>query len=172
MARILFLAFSGGGNLPPSLGIARVLRERGHETIFAGDPEMIPRMKPTPHRALAFTEAYTQSEFYKASPFADTICFLSSPAVEAQAAAIIESENPDFILVDFLFFAAGLAAWRSKRPMAVMVHMAFDRVLDPFRGLAEGISAIHREAGFSPLPTLDELTFSRAPVIVTSLRPS
>jgi hypothetical protein len=35
MARILWLNWSGGGNLPPSLGIARVLTERGHELAFA-----------------------------------------------------------------------------------------------------------------------------------------
>ena len=51
MARILFLAFSGGGNLPPSLGIARELKARGHEVTFAGEPEMTPRMKSTPFRA-------------------------------------------------------------------------------------------------------------------------
>jgi hypothetical protein len=36
MAEILWLNWSGGGNLPPSLGIARVLTERGHRVSFAG----------------------------------------------------------------------------------------------------------------------------------------
>ena len=43
-ARILWLNWSGGGNLPPSLGIARVLTERGHDVTFAGRPEMVPRV--------------------------------------------------------------------------------------------------------------------------------
>jgi UDP:flavonoid glycosyltransferase YjiC (YdhE family) len=45
MARILWLNLSGDGNLPPSLGIARVLTERGHAVAFAGRPEMVPRVK-------------------------------------------------------------------------------------------------------------------------------
>ena len=39
MARILWLNWSGGGNLPPSLGIARVLTERGHESRSPGGPK-------------------------------------------------------------------------------------------------------------------------------------
>ena len=45
MARILWLNWSGGGNLPPSLGVARILTERGHTVAFAGRPEMVPRVK-------------------------------------------------------------------------------------------------------------------------------
>ena len=45
MARIRWLNWSGGGNLPPSLGIARALSERGHDVTFAGRPEMVPRVE-------------------------------------------------------------------------------------------------------------------------------
>jgi UDP:flavonoid glycosyltransferase YjiC (YdhE family) len=78
MARILFLAFSGGGNLPPSLGIARELAARGHEIVFAGDPEMMPRMKPTPFRAIELTQAYAQLDKYPGEPpFGRWFCQLS-----------------------------------------------------------------------------------------------
>ena len=169
MARILFLVFSGGGNLPPSLGIARALSERGHEAIFAGEPEMIPRMKPTPFRAVEFSDAYKQIEVYKKSPFGPVACYLSSPAVAAQARAIIETEKPDFILVDFLFFAARLAAKACNRANAVMAHMALLRVAEPFRGLINHLNGLHDEAGLTLLPSFDELTFSGERVIVTSL---
>lgn len=169
MARILFLVFSGGGNLPPSLGIARALSERGHEAVFAGEPEMIPRMKATPFRAIEFTDAYAQLELYKKSPFGAVACYLSSPAVAAQARAIIEAEKPDFILVDFLFFAARLAAKARKRANAIMAHMALLRVAEPFRGLIDHLNGLHDEAGLAPLPSLDELIFSGERVIVTSL---
>ena len=45
MAKALWLNWSGGGNLPPSLGVARELISRGHEIAFAGRPEMVPRVK-------------------------------------------------------------------------------------------------------------------------------
>src|ERR1041384_4129725 len=36
MARYLFLTWDGAGNQPPAIGIARALRERGHDVMFAG----------------------------------------------------------------------------------------------------------------------------------------
>ena len=48
MAKILWLNWSGGGNLPPSLGIARVLTGRDHKVVFAGRPEMVPRVEFPP----------------------------------------------------------------------------------------------------------------------------
>ena len=64
MARILWLNWSGGGNLPPSLGVARVLTERGHEVAFAGRPEMVPRVKTAGFRAIEITQAYAQVDRY------------------------------------------------------------------------------------------------------------
>ena len=62
MARIRWLNWSGGGNLPPSLGIARVLTERGHRVAFAGRPEMVPRVRTAGFRAIEVNEAYSQLE--------------------------------------------------------------------------------------------------------------
>ena len=61
MARILWLNWSGGGNLPPSLGIARVLTERGHNVTFAGRPEMVPRVKTAGFRAIEITGPTSRS---------------------------------------------------------------------------------------------------------------
>ncbi|HTT79993.1 MAG TPA: nucleotide disphospho-sugar-binding domain-containing protein [Stellaceae bacterium] len=169
MSRILFLAFSGGGNLPPSLGIARELTARGHKVVFAGDPEMMPRLKPTPFRAIELTQAYAQLDKYPEGPFGRWFCQLTSFAVEEQVRAIVEAENPDFILIDFMFLAALNQALSSGRPSAVMAHMAFFRVTDAFRGLTQMCSAIREQAGFAALPSFDELVFSRDRVIVTSL---
>jgi UDP:flavonoid glycosyltransferase YjiC (YdhE family) len=54
MANILWLNWSGGGNLPPSLGVARKLEARGHSVSFAGRPEMVPRVKTAGFRAIEF----------------------------------------------------------------------------------------------------------------------
>jgi len=168
MARILFLAFSGGGNLPPSLGIARELTARGHEVVFAGEPEMMPRMKSTPFRAIELTQAYAQLDKYPNHPqFGPWFCGLTSPAVEAQARSIVDSENPDFILVDFMFLAA--LNLRFSQPSAAMAHMAFYHVADVFRGLTQMCSGIRQQAGFAALPEFDDLLLARDRVIVTSL---
>ena len=52
MTKLLWLNWSGGGNLPPSLGVARVLVGRGHELAFAGRPEMVPRVRTAGFRAI------------------------------------------------------------------------------------------------------------------------
>ena len=36
MARILFFTFDGGGNHPPTIGIATELKQRGHAVTVAG----------------------------------------------------------------------------------------------------------------------------------------
>ena len=64
MARMLWLNWSGGGNLPPSLGIARTLTERGHDVAFAGRPEMVSRVERAGFRAIELTRAYEQAHRY------------------------------------------------------------------------------------------------------------
>ena len=107
MARILWLNWSGGGNLPPSLGIARVLTERGHEVAFAGRPEMVPRVKTAGFRAIEITHAYAQVDRYPQGHFMTrAACYLTSPAVEEQVRAIVAAEAPDLVLIDAMFPAA------------------------------------------------------------------
>ena len=77
MARILWLNWSGGGNLPPSLGIARVLTDRGHKVAFAGRPEMVPRVEAAGFRAIELTQAYAQGR----SSFARAAAHPPRPAI-------------------------------------------------------------------------------------------
>src|SRR5882757_2352538 len=85
MANMLWLNWSGGGNLPPSLGIARVLTERGHHVTFAGRPEMVPRVKAAGFRAIEITQAYAQVDRYpQGLPLTRPACYLTSPAVEEE----------------------------------------------------------------------------------------
>jgi UDP:flavonoid glycosyltransferase YjiC (YdhE family) len=169
MSRILFLAFSGGGNLPPSMGIARELAARGHEVVFAGDPEAVLRLKSTPFRAIELTQAFAQLDKYPPGPFGRWFCQLTSHAVEMQAREIVEAERPDFILIDFMFLAALNQVPNFGRPCAAMAHMTFCRVAEAFRGLTGMCSGIRQQLGFTPLASFDDLMSSCDCVIVTSL---
>ena len=95
MARILWLNWSGGGNLPPSLGVARVLTERGHQVAFAGRPEMVPRVRTAGFRSIEITDAYAEVDRYPGLPFTKPACYLTSPAVERQITSIVASESPN-----------------------------------------------------------------------------
>ena len=89
------------------------------------------------------------------------------PPWRRRARSIVDSENPDFVLIDFMFLAA--QNLRFSQPSAAMAHMAFFRVAEVFRGLTQMCSGIRQQAGFAALPAFDDLLLSRDRVIVTSL---
>lgn len=170
MARILWLNWSGGGNLPPSLGVARVLSERGHQVAFAGRPEMVPRVKTAGFRAIEITDAYAQVDRYPQGHFMTrAACYLTSPAVEAQIRAIVAAEAPDIVLIDAMFPAALAQAADFKQPTVVFVHTFIFRQLDMWRKMTATLDGMRQHAGFAGLPVLDELWGKRDCIVSTSL---
>ena len=170
MARILWLNWSGGGNLPPSLGVARVLTERGHVVAFAGRPEMVPRVKTAGFRAIEVSDAYKQVDRYPQGHFMTrAACYLSSPAVEEQVCAIVAAEKADIVLIDAMFPAALAQAPGFGRPSAVFVHTFVFRQLDMWRRFFGIFDGMRQQAGFPSLPALDELWRPRERIISTSL---
>ena len=170
MARILWLNWSGGGNLPPSLGVARVLSERGHTVAFAGRPEMVPRVKTAGFRAIEITQAYAQVDRYPQGHFMTrAACYLTSPAVEEQVRSIVATEAPDIVLFDAMFPAALAQATGFKQPSVVFVHTFVFRQLDMWRKMTATLDGMRQQAGFAGLPPLDELWRNRDRIISTSL---
>ncbi|HUD86765.1 MAG TPA: nucleotide disphospho-sugar-binding domain-containing protein [Xanthobacteraceae bacterium] len=170
MARMLWLNWSGGGNLPPSLGIARVLTERGHQVAFAGRPEMVPRVKTAGFRAIEITEAYAQVDRYPQGSFLTRAsCYLTSPAVEAQVRSIVAAEAPDIVLIDAMFPAALAQAPGFGRPCAVFVHTFVFRQLDMWRKMIATLDGMRQQAGFAGLPALDALWRSCERIVSTSI---
>jgi UDP:flavonoid glycosyltransferase YjiC (YdhE family) len=170
MARILWLNWSGGGNLPPSLGIARVLTERGHTVAFAGRPERVPRVKTAGFRAIEITEAYTQVDRYPQGSFLTRMsCYLTSPAVEEQVRSIVGTETPDIVLIDAMFPAALAQASSFRQPTVVFVHTFVFRQLDMWRKMIATLDGMRRQAGFAGLLPLDELWRPRDRIVSTSL---
>ncbi|MGA8612176.1 MAG: nucleotide disphospho-sugar-binding domain-containing protein [Xanthobacteraceae bacterium] len=170
MARILWLNWSGGGNLPPSLGIARVLTERGHAVAFAGRPEMVPRVKTAGFRAIEITQAYAQVDRYPQGSFLTRMsCYLTSPAVEEQVRSIVAAEAPDIVLIDAMFPAALAQAPAFRQPTVVFVHTFVFRQLDMWRKMIATLDGMRQQAGFAALPPLDELWRTRDRIVSTSL---
>ena len=106
MAKLLWLNWSGGGNLPPSLGIAGALTKRGHALSFAGRAEMVPRVERAGFRAIELTRAYEQVARYPNKWIPRAASFLTSPAVAEEIRELIVSEKSDLIIVDAMFPAA------------------------------------------------------------------
>ena len=117
MANILWLNWSGGGNLPPSLGVARELEARGHSVSFAGRPEMVPRVKTAGFRAIEFKRSYEQVDRYPQGSFLTRMsCYLTSPAVEEEVETVFAAERSDVAVIDAMFPAALAKADRIRRP--------------------------------------------------------
>ncbi len=170
MARILWLNWSGGGNLPPSLGVARALTARGHDVAFAGRPEMVPRVRTAGFRAIEFTDAYVQVDRYPQGSFLTRMsCYLTSPAVEAQVDRIVAAERPDLVLIDAMFPAALARASGFAARTAVFVHTFVFRQLDMWRKMIATLDGMRQQAGFSALPPLEALWQPRDRIISTSL---
>jgi UDP:flavonoid glycosyltransferase YjiC (YdhE family) len=170
MAKILWLNWSGGGNLPPSLGIARVLTERGHTVAFAGRPEMVPRVRAAGFRAIELAQAYAQVDLYPQGHFLTRAsCYLTSPAVAAEVTAVAASEAPDLILIDAMFPAALAQAPGFGCPTAVVCHTFIFRQLDMWRQMFAKLDGMRQQAGFESLPNVDTLWRSRDRIISTSL---
>jgi UDP:flavonoid glycosyltransferase YjiC (YdhE family) len=170
MAWMLWLNWSGGGNLPPSLGVARVLTARGHQVAFAGRPEMVPRVRTAGLRAIELTAAYAQVDRYPQAHFLTrAACYLTSPAVEEQVRTIVAAEAPDIVLIDAMFPAALAQAAHFGRPSIVFVHTFVFRQLDMWRKMIGTLDGMRQRAGFPALPALDDLWRPRERIISTSL---
>lgn len=169
MANMLWLNWSGGGNLPPSLGIARVLRERGHEVAFAGRPEMVPRVDAAGFPSIQLAQAYAQVDRYPAGPTTRMACYLTSPAVEEEIRTIVARGRPDVLLIDAMFPAALSAAAVYDGPSAVLFHHFLFRLRSEWQSTDARLNGMRRQAGFAALPPLEELWKRHDRAIVTTL---
>jgi UDP:flavonoid glycosyltransferase YjiC (YdhE family) len=169
-ARMLWLKWSGGGNLAPSLGIARALTKRGHTIAFAAPPEMVRSVEAAGFRTIEITQAYAQIDCYpRGHVLTRAACYLTSPAVEAQVKKIVDAEAPDIVLIDAMFLAALAQAPHFGRPSALFVYTFLFRQIDNLRKILRLFDGMRQQAGFAPLPALDDLWRSRERIIATSL---
>ena len=169
MARIMWACWDGGGNLPPSLGIATELQRRGHVVAFHGRPDMVDRARSAGVDATALASAHDDLERYSFLPMPTVFGFTGSPAVGRELVEISQREKPDVLVVDAMFATALDVAPQIDAPSAVMVHTFANRLRDVWvRGFAMQTEARVR-AGFEPFPGLDVLWGDRDLVHVNTL---
>lgn len=171
MAKMLWLNWSGGGNLPPSLGIARVLAERGHSLAFAGRPEMVSRVERAGFRAIELTRAYEQADRYPPNKWLPKAAsFLTSPAVAEEIRECLAAENPDLVIIDQMFPVALIEAAQFGRPSVAVCHTSVWRALDMWRKFFAMLVGLRAEAGFAPIQgDLESLWMVQDKMIATTL---
>jgi MGT family glycosyltransferase len=172
MAKMIWLNWSGGGNLPPSLGIARILTDRGHDVSFAGRPEMVPRVERAGFRAIELSRAYEQADRYPPTKWLPKAAsFLTSPAVAEEIGALLPAEKPDLVIIDQMFPVALLEARRFGRPSIAVCHTSVWRCLDMWRRFFAMLVGLRSEAGFEPIPSdLESLWMIQDLMIATTLK--
>jgi UDP:flavonoid glycosyltransferase YjiC (YdhE family) len=131
MSRIVWACWDGGGNLPPGLGIANALGNRGHDVRFYGRPEMVPRAAAAGVTASAFSQARSDLDHYSFHPLATVFGYTSSPAVGEELVGIVAADDPDLVVIDAMFAAALNVAPRLGRPTAVMLPCRASRGSEP-----------------------------------------
>lgn len=172
MAKMIWLNWSGGGNLPPSLGIARVLTDRGHEVSFAGRPEMVPRVERAGFRSIEISRAYEQADRYPLNKWLPKAAsFLTSPAVAEEIGNLLSAEKPDLVIIDQMFPVALLEARRFGRPSVAVCHTSVWRCLDMWRSFFAMLVGLRTEAGFEPIPSdLESLWMIQDLMIATTFK--
>lgn len=160
MGKLLWASFDGGGNVPPSIGIARELERAGHQVVFLGREVMAHRVRLAGFRAivLAGNEAHDAS-----------VSFFASPFVAEHALEVAAAEAPDAVVIDSHFGGVLAEAGRFGVPTAMVFHSFIHRTFDGMRRLLGRQSEARQRAGFAPLPDIDELWGGREVVHSTSL---
>lgn len=169
MADVFWACWDGGGNLPPSIGIARELVRRGHRVTFHGRPDMVDRVRPAGLQAFALDRAWVDLDRYSFHPLATVFGFTSSPAVGEELVERVAAEDPDVVVIDAMFSTALQVAPGLGRPTAVMLHTFLDQIFAGWRANFDMQSQSRQRAGFEPLDDLDVLWGTRDVLHVNTL---
>ncbi len=169
MARFLFITWHGGGNVPPAVGIAQVLKERGHTIIFAGYESQRQRIM---NRGFPFACIGTRNwmdlppEQRRAGETS-----LIGPDHLHQIPDLVARERVDAVLVDCMMQSALAAVESLNLPYAILVTtipgcFAPNGMWDQF--ILDSMNAIRAQAG-RPLVRSSWEAWSSAPAICTTL---
>ncbi len=170
MASIAWACWDGGGNLTPSLGIAKELAGRGHDVEFFGRPEMVTRVETAGFPANELQHSRDDLEAFAFHPLSTVFGYTSSPAVGEELVALVAERSPDLVVVDAMFSSALQVSPRYGRPTAVMLHTFFDRLMDMWQMVFAMQSDMRQQAGFEGLADLDTLWGSREVFHVNTLQ--
>src|SRR5262249_4363201 len=102
-------------------------------------------------------------------PLTRAACYLTSPAVAAEARSIVAAEAPDVVLVDAMFPAALSERPGFGRPAALVCHTFVFRQLEMWRNMIATLDGMRQQAGFGSLPPLDELWLRMDRIVCTAL---
>lgn len=122
MSNLLFVTWDGGGNVPPALGIAAELQQRGHLVRVMGHPGQRAQVEAM---GLNFTAFHTARPF---TPIDDStpIDYAGVFGDRAMGRDVVEEmrrEPADVVVVDCILFGAMEAVAAAGVPYVVLEHL-------------------------------------------------
>lgn len=152
--RVLVVTWDGGGNLPPMLGIARALADRGDRVRVLGHEIQRAAIEGA---GLSFTPIRRGRDYVSAEPRGTVDGVLGLAAlfadrgIGADARELLVEESADLVLVDCLLWGATDEIAATGVPVVTVVHS----VADFFERNARGpLGAIARIRGTNPVAAL------------------
>jgi MGT family glycosyltransferase len=132
----LFVTWDGGGNVPPVLGIARRLIERGHAVSILTEPCLANTVAAMGARFVPFQRHFAREDcshdimgdWQAKTPIGalrrnfDNVVFGPAPIVAEETWRAIELERPDVVAADHLLPGALVAARAAGVPRVVLFH--------------------------------------------------
>src|SRR5947209_10850667 len=125
MAEVLFVTWAGGGNVPPALGIAVELRERGHKVRFLGHAEQRPALEGAGFAFEAYRSVvpWTSTEIAAGPKGAlKMLSVFTDAGPGTDMLASVEREPADLVVIDCLLFGALDAAAKAGLRRAALLH--------------------------------------------------
>lgn len=130
------MTWEGGGNVPPVLGIARRLVERGHDVRVLTEPCLEETVRLIGGRFTPFTHHFNRADcsqeimgdWQAKTPIGalrrnfDNVVFGPAPIVAEETRQAIAAERPDVVVVDHIMPGALVAARGAGIPHVILFH--------------------------------------------------
>lgn len=122
MSNFLFVTWDGGGNVPPTLGIAAELRQRGHRVRVMGHPVQQAHVKAMGLDFTAFRTARPFQAIDNSTPL-DYVGVFGDRAMGRDVVGEMRREPAGVVVVDCILFGAMQAVAAEGVPYVALEHM-------------------------------------------------
>ena len=122
MADLLFVTWDGGGNVPPALGIAQELRQRGHGVRFVGHARQHNSLAAAGFDVAPTREARPFSPLDDNSPLTYVKTF-GDRGLGRDVSAALADRPADLVVVDCMLFGVMEALRKSATPYVSLEHL-------------------------------------------------
>lgn len=125
MARILFVTWDGGGNVPPAVGIADEMRQRGHEVTFLGHAQQRKHFEIAGYPFMAYSHTVPWSSVEPTSGLAAgrrIFAMFTDKGQGRDLRELLGRQPADLLVLDCMLLGALDFARHSGPPYAVLVH--------------------------------------------------